>query len=278
MTESFEPFDPDFDDSPEPPQRSGLTGFTVRVLLLLLAGGLAAIVGIIFAIANPQPPAPKPVLLRWWEGVTRWGEPRRLPQETPLDDSQRPPTPEQIQGEIMALSQQWNRIRDRIIQLETQLGISPNLNQTLPERLQSLQDKAQTLPPPAPIPTLILPGNLPPLPGRKLKVTLPNDVLFNDNNQLSPEGSLLLDSIINDLSPHSRSTIRIAAHTDSQTSLEESRELSFQLANTVRQYLASELRGRYRWVAIGYGQTRPLVLDNTEVNRQRNRRVEIAVD
>ncbi|NEQ62983.1 MAG: OmpA family protein, partial [Moorea sp. SIO4A1] len=31
----------------------------------------------------------------------------------------------------------------------------------------------------------------------------------------------------------------------------------------------------YRWLIIGYGETRPLVANDTEVNQQRNRRVEI---
>jgi outer membrane protein OmpA-like peptidoglycan-associated protein len=112
----------------------------------------------------------------------------------------------------------------------------------------------------------------------KLKVTLPSDSLFEpDNSLLRPDAGLILDKIIADLRDSPSSTISIAAHTDAKDA-DDDRELSFRRAKAVEQYLARALGDRYRWLAIGYGGTRPVVPNDTSANQQRNRRIEIAVD
>jgi outer membrane protein OmpA-like peptidoglycan-associated protein len=113
----------------------------------------------------------------------------------------------------------------------------------------------------------------------KLKVTLPSDLLFEENNSiLRSEASLILDKIVADLRSYPASTILIAAHTDATAATEDNRELSFRRAKAVEQYLAKTLGNQYRWLTVGYGETRPLVPNDTPADKQRNRRVEIAVE
>ncbi len=60
--------------------------------------------------------------------------------------------------------------------------------------------------------------------------------------------------------------------------MEDNRELSFRRAKALEQYFGRALGEQYRWLVVGYGETRPLVANDTEANLQRNRRIEIAVE
>jgi outer membrane protein OmpA-like peptidoglycan-associated protein len=102
--------------------------------------------------------------------------------------------------------------------------------------------------------------------------------LRENNSILRPEAGLILDKIVADLRDYPSSTIRIAAHSDTDGEAEDNRELSYRRAKAVEQYIASALGEKYRWLVVGYGETLPLVANDTSANQQRNRRVEIAVD
>ena len=276
-----------FTESPRlspPHSRWGLGGCLGSLLLLLVGSGIAGTLGIVVAINNPQEGGTKPPLVWLWEKLPfgdREELPAIAPDSSPDRETQAVQEREQIQAAIANLEKQWQTLQESATQLERQLGLSAAVEMPLDGRLQALKQKIDSLPPlPSTASTAANPVSQvkTPLPGDKLKVTLPSDLLFANNSELSPEGSLILDAIVTDLAKHKGATIRIAAHTDISNSPSQSRELSFQLARTVEQYLASSLRGNYRWVSIGYGQTRPLVANNTDGNRQRNRRIEIAVD
>lgn len=118
------------------------------------------------------------------------------------------------------------------------------------------------------------------LPADTLKVTLPSDYLFvNDDSTLKSEASAILDEfVVTDLKQHEGETVYIAAYTHQGNDPQFNRELSFQRAKAIEQYLAKSLEGDYRWIVTGYGQTRPLVAQEDEKNASLNRRVEIAVD
>jgi len=53
--------------------------------------------------------------------------------------------------------------------------------------------------------------------------------------------------------------------------------LSFARAEAVTRYLSNVLGEKYHWVAIGYGESRPSVDNSSDANRQRNRRIEVAI-
>ena len=267
-----------------PTSRWGLGSCLGSLLLLLVGSSIAGTLGIVVAINNPQEGGKKPPLIWVWEKLPfgdREELPAIAPESSPDRQTQEAQQREQIQAAIANLEKQWQTLQESATQLEGQLGLSAASEVPLDSRLQALKQKFDSLPPlssPTESASNPISQVKTPLPGDKLTVTLPSDLLFANNSELSPEGSLILDAIVTDLAKHKGATIRIAAHTDISNSPSESRELSFQLARTVEQYLASSLRGNYRWVSIGYGQTRPLVANNTEGNRQRNRRIEIAVD
>jgi OOP family OmpA-OmpF porin len=71
----------------------------------------------------------------------------------------------------------------------------------------------------------------------------------------------------------------VEGHTDSTGTPEHNLALSERRAEAVRGFLLQQpaLEGR-QIVARGYGATRPAAPNDTDANRQRNRRVEIVVD
>ncbi|MBW4647356.1 MAG: OmpA family protein [Kastovskya adunca ATA6-11-RM4] len=253
-----------------------------RLLLLGVGSGLAIILGILIANFYPHPNPSKPLILRL---------PERFSNEAPVDStlvnappgetsSSLPPlTPvqrQQLQTELNQLQSRLKALSDRTTTLENQLDTNRQeaTNRSIEERLQSVSLQLQGL--------TTTSNNNPSATNTTsesdtvLKVTLPNDVLFKENSVLRPEAGLILDKIVADIRNVENSTIRIAAHTDSEDP-QNSRELSFRRAKAVEQYLARALGQGYRWVVIGYGQTRPIVPNDTSANQQRNRRIEIAV-
>ncbi|NET57641.1 MAG: OmpA family protein [Symploca sp. SIO2E6] len=270
---------------------SWLVTWIFRLLLLGVGGGLAIIVGIVLANFYPSVNPQKPLLLRVIDG---WEQGRPVifgnSNSTPVPDTANPPlqlTPEQKQqaeAELTRLQEQQQVLREAVVNLETQLGIS-SANETLETRLQSLSQQIQgganlgT-------DTSVANGSTNQTSNYsesvssadKLKVTLPSDALFEvDNSILRPEAGLILDKIIADLRDYSSSTIRIAAYTDGTQEAADNRELSFRRAKAIEQYLANALGDDYRWLVIGYGETLPLVANDNPANQQRNRRIEIAV-
>ena len=115
--------------------------------------------------------------------------------------------------------------------------------------------------------------------GHVLKVTLPSDLLFEpDQRRLTAEATSILNSIIPDLANYPGAAVLIGGHTDNQTAADISRELSFQQAISIQQYLAQSLDQTYHLAPVGYGQTHPIASNDSEANRQRNRRIEITLN
>lgn len=267
--------------------------FIFRLLLLGVGSGIALILGILFAIIYPHPNPEKPLLLKMLEPLENRtpvispnsnSTPGSIPINPPskLTTSQR----QEAQAELRQLQAQQQALKGGIARLEKKIDLSPR-DEALEARLQaiSLQLQAQqasgsdassgtvgsTNQTTASPQTISLPD--------KLKVTLPSDVLFEENSStLRPDAGLILDKIVANLRNTPKSTIRIAVHTEVAAKAEENRKLSFNRAKAIEQYFASTLDNQYRWLVIGYGETRPLVLNDTDANGRRNRRVEIAVD
>lgn len=263
-----------------------------RVLLLGVGGGLAMILGIILANFYPNPSPEPPLMLKLLERLDK--KTTTLPSPSPrlLSDPAQSPSQltaiqkQQVQAQLTQLQEQIKVLSKSVGNLEAQLGIS-RPEQALEVRLQAIAAQFQGLS--APDSTTLLVGNSnanqsisfskSPSQTDKLKVTLPSDILFEQsNNMLRPEAGVILDKIVTDLRNYPATTIRIAGHTDPTQAIDENRELTFRRAKTVEQYLARTLGDQYRWLVIGYGGTRPLMANDTPVNQQRNRRIEIAVN
>lgn len=237
-----------------------------RLLLLLVGGGLAGLFGIVVATLFPDLNAEVPLVVR----VLRLKQPqsstavRMIPSQLSIEQRQ------QLQSELQQLQLDLQRIRDRTSNLETQLGSELRANVPLEARLAAIVGQLQG----KSLPNTSVSGS----PSDALKVTLPSDSLFKDTDKvLLPEAPVILDAAIADLRNYQDATIHIAAHTDNTGEAKDNTEKSFLRARTVEQYLSAALGKQYRMVVIGYGESFPLVINDSDINRQRNRRIELIV-
>ncbi|MDY7014234.1 MAG: OmpA family protein, partial [Cyanobacteriota bacterium] len=182
---------------------------------------------------------------------------------------------QQLQNELNSVQREFNSLRDRARELESRLELQPDRSE-LPQRLETIESalrKATTL-----VGNTAISLEDSSSSSNRVQVTLPVDILFTPQNTLSPDASLILDTVLADLQRYPGSTLRVAVHTDATDNPQDSRERSFRQAGILKDYLKEKLGDNYRWVPVGYGQSRPLAPNDTESNRQRNRRVEISID
>jgi len=93
---------------------------------------------------------------------------------------------------------------------------------------------------------------------------------------LTPRGLAALNRLIPLLQQAPQTSIEIAGHTDKFGAPDYNRELSRRRAETVRQYFVK--RGlTHHFTIVGYGATKPLSTETTQVALRRNRRIELRV-
>lgn len=290
MTQSASSADTIIPD-PSTPKRPWLLVLIFRVLLLGVGGALSLLLGIVLANIYPNPNPQKPLLLKMglhFEKTIPVVSPNSSSTTAVPDPAESllsltPVQRQQVQAQLNQLQVQLKTLSEGVGTLEAQLGTS-RPNESLEARLQAIALQLQGVKPTsrngamgASSVNQTVSSDSPA--AHKLKVTLPSDVLFEGSNSiLRPEAGLILDKIIADLRNYPSSTIRIAVHTDANGETQDNRELSFRRAKAVEQYLARALGDEYRWLVAGYGETRPLVANDTDANQQRNRRIEIAVN
>lgn len=209
------------------------------------------------------------------------------------------------QEELTALQQELATLKKRLSDLEATLGRAQStadfesrlraLETSIIENPEASDPSTTTSVQPVPSTTEALPANDlrtdPLFQVSDLKITLPSDALFIPGEaRLLDTAPTILDRILADLSPYSRATFLIGAHTDDRSENKVSRDLSLQQANTLQAYLsgklspgpsseqASENSASFRWVILGYGLSQPITDNQTPEARQRNRRIEISVD
>jgi outer membrane protein OmpA-like peptidoglycan-associated protein len=112
----------------------------------------------------------------------------------------------------------------------------------------------------------------------ELKVTLRNEILFDFNSSsLRSSSRDELREMADVFDKYADTTIVVAGHTDSVGSASYNDRLSDRRADTVAGYLEDlGVRGS-RIDAVGYGEARPKVSNETSSGRQQNRRVELYV-
>ena len=71
--------------------------------------------------------------------------------------------------------------------------------------------------------------------------------------------------------------VEIEGHTDAEGTPERNQRLSDRRAQSIVDYLTRGGVNAQHLVAIGYGETRPLVPNDTAENRAKNRRIEFTV-
>ncbi len=105
-----------------------------------------------------------------------------------------------------------------------------------------------------------------------------NNVFFDfDKWDLRPESFVELDRVVTLLKDNPAIEIEMSAHTDSKGSDEYNFKLSDERARSVREYILSKGVPATRIISQGYGETKPVVANDTDDNRQLNRRVEFKI-
>lgn len=100
------------------------------------------------------------------------------------------------------------------------------------------------------------------------------DIFFETRTAtLRPESIACLEETYKKLKEDTTIQLKIEGHTDSVGSMKFNQELSENRANTVRDWLIEKGIGRKRVKTIGFSYTKPIADNNTELGRQKNRRV-----
>jgi outer membrane protein OmpA-like peptidoglycan-associated protein len=101
-------------------------------------------------------------------------------------------------------------------------------------------------------------------------------ILFDtDSARLRPESLPTLDEVVRLLSSEPSWSLTIEGHTDSTGTLAHNQTLSEQRAKAVEDYLTGKGVAAARLNSVGYGQSRPVTDNATELGRAQNRRVEL---
>ena len=96
---------------------------------------------------------------------------------------------------------------------------------------------------------------------------------FNSDT-IHPEGKVVLDQIFRILATSSTVAVDITGHTDSDGDAKTSLDLSKRRAAAVKQYLVSRGIKAERLETEGFGSMKPVVPNDTPVNKARNRRID----
>lgn len=114
--------------------------------------------------------------------------------------------------------------------------------------------------------------------GEGIVVEFSSNVLFGfDKSNLSNDAKSSLDKLVKVLDVYPDTDIEIQGHTDSKGSVAYNQNLSEDRAVVVSNYLISENISGRRLTVIGYGESEPKYLNDTENGRAENRRVEFLI-
>lgn len=112
----------------------------------------------------------------------------------------------------------------------------------------------------------------------RLKLDIPSDISFDSNrSDIKPNFRPVLDKFGTSLVEHTNTNVTIVGHTDNTGSDAVNDPLSVNRAARTRDYLISRGAASNRFRIDGRGSHEPLVPNDNEANRAKNRRVEIYV-
>ncbi len=94
---------------------------------------------------------------------------------------------------------------------------------------------------------------------------------------LTPESKSVLDKVLEILHENNNTIVEIGGHTDSDGTKKRNLRLSTKRAEAVKRYLIDKNIDKKRLKSVGYGESRPLVKNSSEDNKQKNRRVEFKI-
>ena len=115
-------------------------------------------------------------------------------------------------------------------------------------------------------------------PDNRLKLDIPADISFDTNRaDIKPNFRPVLDKFAATLVEHPYTTVTIVGHTDNTGSDAINDPLSINRAAHARDYLVSRGAASNRFRIDGKGSHEPLMANNNDIDRAKNRRVEIFV-
>jgi outer membrane protein OmpA-like peptidoglycan-associated protein len=114
--------------------------------------------------------------------------------------------------------------------------------------------------------------------GNNINLIMPGNITFPSGNANIDQSFLsVLDSVVLVLQEFNKTLIVVAGHTDSSGSNALNQSLSERRAQSVSNYLNNTGVIIDRIEVIGFGETQPVVSNNTEAGKELNRRVEITL-
>lgn len=112
----------------------------------------------------------------------------------------------------------------------------------------------------------------------RLKLDIPSDISFNTGRaDIQPNFRGVLDRFASTLTENPGTVVTIIGHTDNTGTDAINNPLSMERAARTRDYLTGRGVAPYRFSVDGRGSHEPLVANDSDANRARNRRVEIYV-
>jgi OmpA-OmpF porin, OOP family len=108
-------------------------------------------------------------------------------------------------------------------------------------------------------------------------VNLKNVLFVQTKTELLPESYDELDLVVSFLKNNPNVKIELSGHTDNRGVHSDNVRLSQERVNAVKRYLVSKGVDGKRVTGKGYGGTKPIASNDTEENRQMNRRVEFTI-
>lgn len=110
------------------------------------------------------------------------------------------------------------------------------------------------------------------------RVALPSEVLFEHDSDILAEGAgPSLDRVVSSVQWRLEAQVSVEGHTDDQGAEEYNQRLSERRARAVAAYLVSKGIEEERITTRGFGESRPIGLNDSPIGRQKNRRVEIVI-
>ncbi|NET27611.1 MAG: OmpA family protein [Okeania sp. SIO1I7] len=259
-----------------------------RFLLLVVTSGFSWVLGMAIAFQYPSTTQEIPIaekLLRGVRGIVSQKKlsqsSRSTPASTPeiimpkveVTEAQR----KELQTELQELQTQLNSLIGRTRNLENQLGLR-KLDGNLEARLDLISQQLALPISARQNKQVINKPSQPVFSENTMMVTLPSDVLFESgSNTIRSEGRSILDNLISELKNYPEMTISVSGHTDNRGKIKANQEKSFLQAERVTEYFSKNMGDRYRFLVIGYGESSPIVENNSKTNRQRNRRIEVKI-
>ena len=115
--------------------------------------------------------------------------------------------------------------------------------------------------------------------GAAMRLNLDSKVLFETGkSNLKPAGIVALQELAENIAVLKKGNVIIEGHTDDIGSAETNQKLSLARAKSVSTELRKLIQSSsFRWKEKGFGESQPLVKNDREENRAKNRRVDVLI-